>query len=156
MIFRPLYFVIGTIGNGLTFYIMRRTSLKDVSSYFYMSLLAFADTSKHTLILLGLVNSSPITHFYVKNTPTQFHWWLEVLFSGALFEFDGLAERIVLKLTYNPHTLCIQTHWQGLSSGKHKTPITLFWNYGGLLGCQPLSEICKLPMVSAVKQARFC
>ena len=156
MIFRPIYLVIGTIGNGLTFYIMRKTSLKDVSSFFYMSLLALSDTRKHILILLGLVNRSPITNFYAKNTPTQFYWWLEVLFSGALLEFDGPAERIVLRLTYSPHTLCIHTDWQGLKSGKHKTPISLFWNYGSLLGCQPLSEICKLPMVSAVKQVRFC
>ena len=156
MIFRPVYLVIGTIGNGLTFYIMRKTSLKDVSSCFYMSLLALADTSKQILILLGLVNRSPITNSYIKNTPTQFYWWLEVLFSGSLFEFDGPAERMLLRLTYSPDTLCIHTHCQNLNIGKHKTPISLFWNYGSLLGCQPLSVICKLPMVSAVKQVRFC
>ena len=47
MIFRPIYLVIGTIGNSLTFYIMPRTSLKDVSSCFYMSLLALTDSSKY-------------------------------------------------------------------------------------------------------------
>ena len=46
IIIRPILIVIGTIGNCLSFYIMRRTSLKDVSSCFYMSLLALADTSK--------------------------------------------------------------------------------------------------------------
>ena len=46
IIVRPILIIIGTIGNGLTFYIMRRTSLKDVSSCFYMSVLALADTRK--------------------------------------------------------------------------------------------------------------
>ena len=44
IIVRPIPVAIGTIGNCLSFYIMRRTSLKDVSSCFYMSLLALADT----------------------------------------------------------------------------------------------------------------
>ena len=44
IIVRPILIIIGTAGNGLTFYIMRRSSLKDVSSCFYMSLLALADT----------------------------------------------------------------------------------------------------------------
>ena len=46
VIVRPILIIIGTIGNFLSFYIMRRTSLKDVSSCFYMSVLALADTSK--------------------------------------------------------------------------------------------------------------
>ena len=46
VIVRPILIVIGTIGNLLTIYIMRRTSLKDVSSCFYMSILALADTCK--------------------------------------------------------------------------------------------------------------
>ena len=46
IIVRPILIVVGTVGNCLTFHIMRRTSLKDVSSCFYMSLLALADTSK--------------------------------------------------------------------------------------------------------------
>ena len=46
VIIRPILIVIGTTGNSLTFYIMRRSSLKDVSSCFYMSLLALADTRK--------------------------------------------------------------------------------------------------------------
>ena len=44
IIIRPILIIIGTAGNGLTLYIMRRSSLKDVSSCFYMSLLALADT----------------------------------------------------------------------------------------------------------------
>ena len=46
IIFRPILVVFGTVGNVLTFYIMRRTLLKNVSSCFYMSLLALADTRK--------------------------------------------------------------------------------------------------------------
>ena len=46
IIFRPLFIVIGTIGNCLSFYIMRGTSLRNVSSCLYMSVLALADTSK--------------------------------------------------------------------------------------------------------------
>ena len=46
IIVRPILLIVGSTGNGLTFYIMRRTSLKDVSSCFYMCLLAIADASK--------------------------------------------------------------------------------------------------------------
>ena len=46
IIFRPIFLIAGTMGNGLTFYIMKRTSLKDVSSCFYMAVLALADTRK--------------------------------------------------------------------------------------------------------------
>ena len=46
IIFRPILVIIGTIGNGLTIYIMRRTSLKHLSSCFYMVVLALADSSK--------------------------------------------------------------------------------------------------------------
>ena len=46
VIVRPILVAIGTVGNCLSFYIMRRTSLKHVSSCFYMSLLALADTGK--------------------------------------------------------------------------------------------------------------
>ena len=48
IVVRPILLVIGTVGNFLTFYIMRRSSLKDVSSCFYMSFLALADSSKLT------------------------------------------------------------------------------------------------------------
>ena len=44
LITRPILIIVGSIGNGLTFYIMRRTSLKNVSSCFYMAVLALADT----------------------------------------------------------------------------------------------------------------
>ena len=51
IIIRPILIVVGTTGNCLTFYIMRRSSLKDVSSCFYMSLLALADTSESSSCL---------------------------------------------------------------------------------------------------------
>ena len=47
LIMRPILIIVASIGNSLTFYIMRRTSLKDVSSCFYMSILALADTCKY-------------------------------------------------------------------------------------------------------------
>ena len=47
IIIRPILVVFGTMGNCLTFYIMRTTSLKKVSSCFYMVVLALADTSKY-------------------------------------------------------------------------------------------------------------
>ena len=46
LIFRPILVIVGTIGNGLTIYIMRRTSLKHLSTCFYMFVLAVADSSK--------------------------------------------------------------------------------------------------------------
>ena len=44
VVLKPILIVFGTIGNLLTFYVMRRGSLKDVSTCFYMSILALADT----------------------------------------------------------------------------------------------------------------
>ena len=38
--------IFGSIGNILTFIIMRRGSMKDVSTCFYMSILALADTGE--------------------------------------------------------------------------------------------------------------
>ena len=46
LIFRPILIIVGTVGNCLTIYIMRRTSLKYLSTCFYMVLLALVDTSK--------------------------------------------------------------------------------------------------------------
>ena len=50
VIVRPILVVFGTAGNGLCFYIMRRTSLKDVSGCFYMAVLALADTCKYIAV----------------------------------------------------------------------------------------------------------
>ena len=41
---RPILVVLGTYGNALSFYIMRRGSLREVSTCFYMAMLAIADT----------------------------------------------------------------------------------------------------------------
>ena len=46
IIIRPILIIVGTIGNCLTIYIMRQTSLKDISTCFYMVVLAVADSSK--------------------------------------------------------------------------------------------------------------
>ena len=45
---RPILIVLGTIGNCLAFYVMRKGSLKNVSTCFYMAILALADTGKFT------------------------------------------------------------------------------------------------------------
>ena len=41
---RPVIIVGGTVGNLLTFCVMRRGSMKKVSTCFYMAILALADT----------------------------------------------------------------------------------------------------------------
>ena len=41
---RPVLIVLGTVGNCLSFYVMRRGSLKKRSYCFYMAMLALADT----------------------------------------------------------------------------------------------------------------
>ena len=46
IIVRPLLIVFGTIGNALTFYIMRTSSLRKRSTCFYMAVLALTDTGK--------------------------------------------------------------------------------------------------------------
>ena len=42
--FKPVVVLFGTFGNVLSFIVMRRGSLKEVSTCFYMSMLAVADT----------------------------------------------------------------------------------------------------------------
>ena len=46
LVIRPVLILLGTIGNGLSFYIMRQGSLKKMSTCFYLSVIAMADTSK--------------------------------------------------------------------------------------------------------------
>ena len=48
---RPLLIVGGTLGNSLTFCVMRRGSMKKVSACFYMAILALADMGKYFLSL---------------------------------------------------------------------------------------------------------
>ena len=45
----PFLIVFGTYGNALSFYIMRRGSLKKVSTCFYMSMLAIFDTCEYII-----------------------------------------------------------------------------------------------------------
>ena len=54
IITRPILIIFSSVGNSLTFYIMRRTSLKDVSSCFYMAVLALADICKYEFNSLKL------------------------------------------------------------------------------------------------------
>ena len=46
IIIRSILIMAGAVGNCLTIYIMRRTSLKHLSTCFYMFLFAVADTCK--------------------------------------------------------------------------------------------------------------
>ena len=46
VVVRPFLVVFGTIGNALSFYIMRKSSLKKLSTCFYMSILSLADTGE--------------------------------------------------------------------------------------------------------------
>ena len=48
---RPVLIVGGTVGNLLTFCVMRRGSMKKLSTCFYMAILALADTGKYFIIL---------------------------------------------------------------------------------------------------------
>ena len=43
---RPPIILLGTVGNLLTFFAMQRGSLKNMSTLFYMAILALADTGK--------------------------------------------------------------------------------------------------------------
>ena len=47
MVSFPIIIVLGTIGNLITFVVMRRGSLKRSSTCFYMAILALADTGKY-------------------------------------------------------------------------------------------------------------
>ena len=47
LVIEPVLIIFGTIGNLLSFYIMRTGSLRNVSTCFYMSILALADTGKY-------------------------------------------------------------------------------------------------------------
>ena len=46
VIVKPMLVVFATIGNTLSFYIMRKSLLKKLSTCFYMSILALADTGE--------------------------------------------------------------------------------------------------------------
>ena len=68
---RPILFIFGTYGNAVSFYIMRRGSLKKVSTCFYMAMLAIADTRKyelHYIILRGYLREMSTCFFMVMLT----------------------------------------------------------------------------------------
>ena len=46
LVFYPVIIMIGMTGNILTFFVMRRGSLKQSSTCFYMAVLALSDASK--------------------------------------------------------------------------------------------------------------
>ena len=48
----PIFIIFGTFGNLLVFVVMRRGSLKHVSTCFYMSILALADTGRKLSVLV--------------------------------------------------------------------------------------------------------
>ena len=62
----PILFVFGTYGNAVSFYIMRRGSLKEAWTCFYMAILAVADTREY-IIPLSCDNSykPQVCHQYV-------------------------------------------------------------------------------------------
>ena len=49
LIICPILIIFGNYGNAVSFYIMRRGSLKKVSTCFYMAILALADIREYTL-----------------------------------------------------------------------------------------------------------
>ena len=54
---RPILIILGTYGNAISFYIMRRGSLKKLSTCFYMAMLAIADTREYILhYITGSIN----------------------------------------------------------------------------------------------------
>ena len=48
---RPVLIIGGTVGNLMTFGVMRRGSMKKVSTCFYMAILALADTGKYLIVV---------------------------------------------------------------------------------------------------------
>ena len=51
LVLRPIFIILGTMGNLVTFYVMRSGSLRSVPICFYMSILALADTGEYYLVL---------------------------------------------------------------------------------------------------------
>ena len=53
---RPPIILLGTVGNLLTFFAMERGSLKNMSTLFYMVILALADTGKSGVNISKIVD----------------------------------------------------------------------------------------------------
>ena len=51
LVLRPILITFGTMGNLVTFYVMRSGSLRNVPICFHMSILSLADTGKCYLVL---------------------------------------------------------------------------------------------------------
>ena len=80
---RPVLIVLGTVGNCLSFYVMRRGPLKKRSYCFYMAMLALADTGMYN-VSLSLIQYKIFTgniillsqkKSIIKNQ-VEFHWLL--------------------------------------------------------------------------------
>ena len=73
LVIRPVLIVFGTIGNGLSFHVMRQGSLKKMSTCFYLSILALADTSK-CYKPFSLIHSSKLAFYWsYVNWSTKMH-----------------------------------------------------------------------------------
>ena len=94
LIVRPTLVVFGTTGNILSFYIMRRSSLKHLSTCFYMSFLALADTGKWFFILIA----SPFSDF-LKLSP-MLHpvssWLLKASIRVSLLASQGVTTMVTV------------------------------------------------------------
>ena len=51
LVLRPIFIILGTMGNLVTFYVMRSGSLRSGPVCFHMSILALADTGEYYLRL---------------------------------------------------------------------------------------------------------
>ena len=54
----PIFIAFGTFSNLLVFVVMRSGSLRDISTCFYMSILALADLGKEDVIIYFISNKS--------------------------------------------------------------------------------------------------
>ena len=67
--------IFGPIGNILSFIVMRRGSLKDVSTCFYMSILALADTGESLLIYISLCVGQSNSWTIDSNNHHRYYWF---------------------------------------------------------------------------------
>ena len=67
--------ILGTIGNGLTFVVMRLGSLRNVSTCFFMAMLAVADTGECGPIFLNSLWTTWVLFCGTTDTPVLDFWW---------------------------------------------------------------------------------
>ena len=113
LVIRPVLIVFETIGNGLSFYIMRQGSLKKMSTCFYLSILALADTSKCLVFCFCLISpellerSLHILGQFEKESKRKrkyIHNYIQNVMNCALLKFvveSHVSKRTVLKRTRN-------------------------------------------------------